>query len=252
MKRVLEARASGRTTRFALVFFSHVPFSALKIMKAFGVPGAVLFTLFGFNVFNENAHEPIETVELPSAVAVTANGVMQAWKSESIQSSMLIEDSVIFENECNFFNFSSSIGNEFCDAFSISRLPVSTIHTASNRALKCGAHANVECILSSEVGLMVPAVFVSDSTDSDGMRGIIAPRIIKLDNNDDDDDVAHVRVTSPSDSLATKTLIFKKTIKVEFMDNTKHLKVETFKDDAAFCLQLLRVAFSRDCWAAID
>ena len=222
-------------------------------MKAFGVPGAVLFTLFGFNVFNENAHEPIETVELPSAVAVTANGVMQAWKSESIQSSILIEDSVVFENECNFFNFSSSIGNEFCDAFSISRLPVSTIHTASNRALKCAAHGNVECILSSEVGLNVPAAFVSHSTEPDGVRAIIAPKIFKPDNkNSDDDDVAHVRVTSPSDSLATKTLIFKKTIKVEFMDNTKRLQVETFTNDAAFCLQLLRVAFSRDCWAAID
>ena len=65
----------------------------------------------------------------------------------------------------------------------------------------------------------------------------------------------HVRVVIPNADgvTTTKTFLFRKRVHVEYLDGqTRTLASAVFDSDASYCVQLLRHAFSDDCWQKID
>jgi hypothetical protein len=106
----------------------------------------------------------------------------------------------------------------------------------------------VECVLSPEIGFAVPVAFVGQHGENEGMKAVVAPRVLDTENATQD----YVRITTPTDTLNTFTTKFNSTVTVEYMTSQKTVETSTFSGDAAFCIQLLRVAFEADCWKSLD
>ena len=95
----------------------------------------------------------------------------------------------------------------------------------------------------------MPAAFLY-SHDRAAMTMVLAPKLVPHDSEQ-----VHVRVAPPGgDGLTdTKTLHFNRTVKVEYLEGaTRQLRSETLSDDAAYCVQLLRLSFEPQCWEKLD
>jgi hypothetical protein len=191
---------------------------------------------------------PTNLEELKLPVLQVDSALLSEWLSEGVET---FSDEPL-KNECNFFNFSHANTGHFCDAFTISRMQVGTISTASARALKCMAKTGTECVLSSEIGLGVPAAFLGRADDPDGVKTLIAPRRVPFLAGDAPSKPEHVRVNIPTDTFGSRTLIFNSSVRAEYLSHDKKVKSEVFTGNDAFCLSLLRVAFEDSCWAALD
>ena len=65
----------------------------------------------------------------------------------------------------------------------------------------------------------------------------------------------HVRARPPDgDGLTdTRTFLFNRTVRAEFFDGvSKTMHTREFRDEAAFCVQLLRASFASECWERLD
>lgn len=153
--------------------------------------------------------------------------------------------------ECRFWNMSVQYKADLCNHFTIGR-SASTPTKARERALACaGAHA-AECVLSPEIGLAIPAAFLYIATGEGigSMQMILGPRLLPVEA-----DRQHVRVAPPTgDGMTdTRTFLFNRTVRVEFFDGATRSMVTTeLRDDAAYCVQLLRSAFEERCWQQLD
>tara|TARA_B110000858_G_scaffold138672_1_gene157474 strand:+ start:2167 stop:2769 length:603 start_codon:yes stop_codon:yes gene_type:complete len=195
---------------------------------------ASLLTLMGGGVWVMDSDKPVVYVNQD-------NNLMSSWPSESISGTTLPPD-------CNFWNQSAVFSSEMCSLFVVNRAAAS-YQTASNRALRCAASYGVECVLSPEIGLAMPAAFMYDH-ESSAMRMLIAPKIIPSDSN-----LSHVRVSPPdSDGITqTRTMVMNSTLSVEYLDGkTKQLRSVVLTGEEAFCVQLLRHSFEPSCWKALD
>jgi hypothetical protein len=135
-----------------------------------------------------------------------------------------------------------------CSLFVVNRA-AAAYQSASTRALRCAASYGVECVLSPEIGLAMPAAFLHDYATS-SMRMLIAPKLLQQESEQ-----THVRVSPPdSDGITqTRTLVLNKTLSVEYLDGqSKSLRAESLTMEEAFCVQLLRRAFEPACWQALD
>lgn len=169
------------------------------------------------------------------------SGLMSSWPSESVSGSSL-------PPECNFWNQSVVFNSEMCSLFVVNRA-AAAYQSASTRALRCAASYGVECVLSPEIGLAMPAAFLHDYSTS-SMRMLIAPKLVPIESEQ-----THVRVSPPdSDGITqTRTLVLNKTLSVEYLDGqSKSLRAESLAMEEAFCVQLLRRAFEPACWQALD
>ena len=53
--------------------------------------------------------------------------------------------------------------------------------------------------------------------------------------------------------FATATYTFNRTIYTEYLDgSTRTMATRALRDEAAWCVQLLRDAFEPECWAKLD
>jgi len=154
-------------------------------------------------------------------------------------------------SECSFFNFSTQYTAEYCDAFTISRMQYATVRVALERALRCATTANTECVLSPEIGLAIPAVFLAAPEAPLGMRVFIAPRVLNLPPETNTLQ-RRVRVSIPSDTFTTRTVVMNDTIKVEYMTDSKTVKSELVYGEDAFCINLLRISYESACWTRLD
>ena len=154
--------------------------------------------------------------------------------------------------ECNWWNFSVRYDHTLCSHFAISRQS-STPTRALERAFSCAALGSTECVLSPEVGLAFPAAFlyVHDRGEA-RMRMVLAPKLLDGTNAEPEQ---HVRVTVPNADgvTTTKTFLFRKRVHVEYLDGqTRTLASAILDGQASYCVQLLRHAYSDDCWQKID
>lgn len=125
----------------------------------------------------------------------------------------------------------------------------STQTEALNRALSCAAHFETDCILSPEVGLSVPAAFVYDQED--GLRMVIAPKLLDMPSGLESEDRL-VELRDPDGKRHTQ-IDMKSVVRVEYLrGGARKMSTHTFNDTAAYCVQLLRVAFDSSCWKEID
>mgnify|MGYP001188463938 CR=1 FL=1 len=195
---------------------------------------AGLITILGGGVWLTDTPPPIVYVN-------EDNNLLSTWASESITGSDLPPD-------CNFWNQSVIFSAEMCSLFVVNRAAAAH-KSATQRAMKCLAAHGSECILSPEIGLAMPAVFVYDYV-LDSMQMMIAPKILPLESEQ-----SHVRVSPPdSDGITqTRTMVFNNSVSVEYLDGqTKQLRSRILLNEEAYCVQLLRQSFVPECWKALD
>jgi len=150
---------------------------------------------------------------------------------------------------CKFYNATYQYTGALCSHFALARMGQATQTEALNRALSCAAHYETDCILSPEVGLSVPAVFVYDPHD--GLKMVIAPKLTESPHTNSDVDRL-VEFRGPEGKRHTQ-LEMKSVVQVEFLQGgSRRMSKEVFNDTAAYCVQLLRIAFDSDCWSLID
>ena len=198
------------------------------------VKAASLFAFLGGGLWLLDEPKPVVYVNEGSSF-------MSTWPSEAIAGSGL-------PPECNFWNQSVVFSSEMCSLFVVNRA-AAAYQAASKRAMRCTAAFGSECVLSPEIGLAMPAAFLHDYASST-MRMLIAPKLLPLEAEQ-----VHVRVAPPGgDGLTdTKTLHFNRTVRVEYLEGaTRQLRKETLSDDAAYCVQLLRLSFEPQCWEKLD
>jgi len=163
----------------------------------------------------------------------------------------IFSESTVSEPECSFWNHSVVYSSSLCSHFSLSRIANGMTNRAVDRAVKCAAKYKTDCIISPEIGLSIPAAFVFDPEHS-GLRMVVAPRLIET-NSEINSEIKTIRIVDQSGQSSGATRRFNTTISVEFLPgNSRTPVIEQFKSVDAFCIQMLREAFSPDCWQALD
>ena len=122
---------------------------------------------------------------------------------------------------------------------------------AIDRAVKCAAHYETDCVLSAEIGVSIPAAFVYDPTGT-GMRMLIAPRLYP-NASGTEDDLAMVRVNDQEDLSSGFQMQLNRSVRVEYLPGGSRAPVtEVLTSTDAYCVQLLRHAYSASCWEQLD
>ena len=178
----------------------------------------------------------------PPTVKVTNNGAyLSEWHADE-QTGL---------PPCNFYNASHQYSAGLCSHFAIARMSADTQSEALSRAMQCATSHETDCILSSEIGLSVPAAFVYD--DDLGLKMVIAPKLLALPDGTSPD-TRTIALHMPDDGKKTGIHIrFNNTVNVQFLQGvTRKLNEAVFSGPAAYCVQMLRTAFAEDCWSEID
>ena len=119
---------------------------------------------------------------------------------------------------------------------------------AIERATRCATAFDVECVLSAEVGLSVPAAFLYDH-ETVGMKMLLAPSIVGSDGGGE----TKVRVNPQGGGARPFFRSFNETIRVAYLPSGRRAPVtETFNGSGAWCVQLLRSAYAEECWEQLD
>lgn len=155
--------------------------------------------------------------------------------------------------ECTWFNGSVLYRSQLCSHFVLSRSS-SSPYQSFERARRCAAAFDTSCVLSAEIGLAIPAAFFAAPEDREGMRMVIGPRLLP---HPEPSNVSRklIRVKTPGASFGTaaRTLELDDQVKVEYLDGAKRSSVQrVVHGEEAYCIQLLRTAFTEDCWKGLD
>ena len=137
--------------------------------------------------------------------------------------------------------------SDLCSHFSLSRMASNSAGRAIERAVRCAAWFETECVISPEIGVSIPAAFVYDP-EGKGMRMLIAPRILDPGN-----DTRTVRVQDPEEKTGGRITELNHTIRVEYLPGGSRTPVsEALNGSDAYCVQMLRSAFVDECWQQLD
>ena len=196
-----------------------------------GRVGAILALISGLSQMNNE-----DTV---SVVDIEDDSLLLPWPSEE----RLPGESEV-DPECAFYNGSVAYRSRLCTHFVVSRASSSPA-AAFRRASKCAAVFSSECVLSPEIGLAVPAAFLT--TQGKEPHLVLAPRILEQGGG-----VATIRVHDPTTTLSSRVYAFNRSITTEYISSTRNIVTTTFQGSDAYCVQLLRRAFDVSCWAALD
>lgn len=151
--------------------------------------------------------------------------------------------------QCSWWNGSVVYTSDLCSHFSLSRMASNSAGRAVERAVKCAARFETECVISPEIGVSIPAAFVYDP-EGTGMRMIIAPRLLQPAVSDD---VRYVRIQDPEEKTAGRVAALNHSVKIEYLPGGSRAPVsEVLSGSDAYCVQLLRAAFAQECWHQLD
>ena len=197
----------------------------------------MIFTMASFF----RSEEPVEPVVEP---VTEDGGVFSEW---ALDKRSLFDDGSEPAAECLWNNGTVVYKSDYCSHFSLTRLAASTAAKALDRAARCAAAFQTECVLSGEIGLAVPAAFVPHSDGVGMMRMIVAPRIVHSD------DLRTLKVEDPNGLAVPRLLEMNASLTVEFLPGGSLTHVsDTLHGSDAFCIQLLRRSFTEDCWTSLD
>jgi hypothetical protein len=175
--------------------------------------------------------------------------------------------------ECRFVDGSRVYESKLCTHFVIGRA-ASSPPKAFARALACAAKFQTSCVLSPEIGLAVPAVFLVHATQT---TMLLAPRV----HAPPDNSTVGVRLRDPSNALNTRKVRFNKTVSVSYMvrcsdaaaaeprprvrawhvdpassgaqdGRSRRQESRVFDGGDAHCISFLRVSFAPSCWENLD
>lgn len=151
---------------------------------------------------------------------------------------------------CMVYNATYHYTNGMCSHLALSRMTAATQSEAQSRALACAAHLETDCLLSPEVGFTVPAAFVYDAHE--GVTMLVAPKLLTVPPEANVTERL-IALQDPRDGHPTSQLTFADTVHVEYQrGGSRSMTTELLTGSAAYCVQLLRLAFSADCWRRID
>lgn len=231
--------------------------------------------------------------DLPPSVFETViinpdGGALASWTASTVDGAAAVAgdaaeddgDEYYHADRCAFYNGSYQYTGGICSLFALHRLPASIQQEAHERALRCAAQHETDCILSAEVGLAAPAAFFYDANA--GLRMALAPKIIGVggarprprhsDADADADDDADASDADASDADAdanvgrvsvalqdprsgsrlSKVHLFYTTITIEYVHGGTHrLVTERLEGSAAYCVQLLHAAYEPACWRSL-
>lgn len=155
-------------------------------------------------------------------------------------------------NSCQFWNASHFYSPRICDTFGISRISMSTGQRAIDRAIKCAAEYDTQCILSGEIGFSAPAAFLYDVQH--GFRIILAPRFVNSEVPSSlDADQKLIRVQDPSENIGNTLMRLNSSVEVEYVNpGSRSVVLETLTGNDAYCVQMLRMSVSPACWIDLD
>ena len=146
--------------------------------------------------------------------------------------------------ECSFYNGSVAYRSKLCTHFVVSRASSSPA-AAFQRASRCASVFSSECVLSPEIGLAVPAAFLTVQGGDPEL--VLAPRILEQGGGG-----ATIRVHDPTTTLSSRVYDFNRSVTAEYISSKRQVVTTTFHGPQAYCVQLLRRAFDASCWAALD
>ena len=219
-----------------------------------GVGGSGVVTLLAASSWLGSSPPP----EQPVVPATKDGAVFQRW---AMDDNSLWSEGTAIEPNCSWWNGSVVYTSDLCSHFSLSRMATNSADRAIDRANRCAAFYETECVISPEIGVSIPAAFVYDKTEGTTMRMLIAPRIIPtykvpgdtMGDGWDNMDVRAIRVQDPEEKTNGRVTEFNHTIKVEYLPGGSRAPVsETLTGSDAYCVQLLRAAFVEDCWRQLD
>lgn len=207
-----------------------------------GVTGLATSLLFGSGWWG-----PSSSPSPPSpytAVEISANGQIFAEWPDGAETDEL---------HCTFWNGSFYYAPSACDTFSVSRISTTTAQTAIDRAVRCAALHDTDCVLSGEIGFSVPAAFIYDATA--GFRILLAPRLLALSDTDEAAKNAEtqVRIQDPTGSNPNFLHRLNKSILVEYLaGGSREVRTERLEGPDAYCVQMLRASILPACWGSLD
>lgn len=210
-------------------------------MPNLAAPAGALFTVAATSSWLGVAPPPTP----PPVVSATSGGaIFDHW---AMDDESIFSENVPMEPNCTFWNNSVVYTSELCSHFSLSRIATGMTNRAVDRAVKCAAWYETDCVISPEIGVSIPAAFVYDPEHS-GLRMVVAPRLIPFDS-----EVRTVRVADQSGTTNGFIRQFNLTIKAEYLPGGSRTPVtEVFNGSDAYCIQTLRAAFDDECWRALD
>lgn len=200
-------------------------------------------------------------VSRPVVPATKDNAVFEHW---AMDDNSVWSEGAVVEPNCSWWNGSVVYTSDLCSHFSLSRMASSSAGRAIDRAMRCAAWYETECVISPEIGVSIPAAFVHDPDDASRMRMLIAPRIIPptdaspaaVDATGDGvvkSEMRSIRVQDPEEKTNGRIAEFNHTIQIEYLPGGSRAPVsETLTGSDAYCVQLLRAAFVQECWQQLD
>jgi hypothetical protein len=173
---------------------------------------------------------------------------LNEWDSEGLPAD---SGGGVAPDDCGVFD-GTLFDERGCSQLSVGRVGAAAVGRALGRAMACAAAMETDCILGEEVGLLLPVAFVYDN--SRGMRALLAPKVLGAGPNAT---LRRVRLLHPSsgDAVLEQPMLWNSTLRAEFLERSDAgvvLADAILEGSAAYCVQLLRSAYSADCWAALD
>ncbi len=176
------------------------------------------------------------TTETPIvAIPISSDGAMFApWPSEDVP-------------DCEWWNGTHYYDPSLCSHMSVTRMPAAFVQQALERATRCAAHADTDCVLSGEIGLNLPAAFVYD--EGQGMRMIVAPKLLEVEEAE----LKTVRLQDPQGAHPNQLFTFQHVVRAEYLKPaTRTMETLELRGNDAYCMQALRRSVVPTCWAALD
>jgi len=182
----------------------------------------------------------------PTLVPATRGGaVFDAWAMDAFSAFDDRRDAMA--PECHWWNGTVQYESPLCSHFSLSRVAAGSVDRAVDRAGRCAAAFETECVLAPEIGLGIPAAFVYDE-EAASMRMLIAPRLLPHDGVP-----TELLVQDPAQEVGALARAFNRTIRAEYLPGGKRAPVtEVLANASSWCVQLLRQAMAAECWAQLD
>ena len=149
--------------------------------------------------------------------------------------------------DCEWWNGTYYYDPSLCSHMSVTRLPAAVAQKAVERATRCAAHADTDCVLNGEIGLNLPAAFVYDAQH--GMRMILAPKLLEVEEAE----LKTIRLEDPRAEHPNQIFQFRHVVRAEYLKAaTRTMETLELRGNDAYCVQALRRSVVPTCWEALD
>lgn len=188
-----------------------------------------------------------ETDAPVSAVPVAERGnVFASWESEAATGVWEGREGQLAP-DCEWWNGTLYYDLDLCSHMSVTRMPAAHAHKAIERAARCAAHGETDCVLNGEIGFNLPSAFVYD--ERYGMRMIVAPKLLDVPEAE----AKTVRLQDPKAEHPNQLFEWRNAVRVEHLKAaSRTMETLELRGNDAYCVQALRRSVVPTCWEGLD